>query len=206
MDPEQIYQEVLQEEQQKGVGRSGSGGASQGCPPARRRGLPSSQGSEMVARELSLTSRAEMGPRPHRPKSRQPKPPPSPRPQPEPEPAPAAAAAAGRRRAPAAEPAPAEPAAPAPRPQQPRPRASRGTRRSRREAPSGRSGVTHGTPRATGSGPRTPSRPRPSSTASEPCSERRKVIDELVSTGVPAVAAQRDGQARLSVPCCSSTS
>ena len=184
MDPEQIYQEVLQEEQQKGSaapvaeGRAKSARqrAISGSPhPKEAKWWPGAQphfeGGDGAAAAPAEEPAAEAAPEPE--------------PQPEPEPAPAAEApapVAPAPEAPAAAPAPAAPAPAAPAAAAPAPA---------EPAASQTVGVTHGTATGTRLRPEDAVASEAQFDGERAMRERRKVIDELVSTGVPAVAAQR---------------
>ena len=184
MDPEQIYQEVLQEEQQKGSAPPVAEGrakaarqrAVEGSPhPKEPKWWPGSQphfeGGDGAA---PAEAEAEEEPAAEEPAAEAE---PAAAAEPEPEPAPEPA------------PAPAEPAA-APAP------AAAATATATVEAPAAAApaevrpaGVTHGTPSG--------NRLRPEDAVSTEAQfrgqtamrERRKLIDEIVATGVPAVSA-----------------
>jgi plastocyanin len=194
-DPEQIYQEVLTEEQGKGVSPAVAEGrakaararAEQGSPhpkepkwwPGAQPHLESGDGSapaaeaEPVAEEVPAEEPAA----------------------PEPEPAPAPAAAAEPAEEPPTEEVavqPSEPAVTRAQPaEQPAPAAAAAAATPARPA-----GVTHGS--ATG----TRVRPEDSVTTEAQFQgqtamyERRKLIDELIATGVPATAAAEAGERR----------
>jgi plastocyanin len=185
VDPEQIYQEVLQEEQQKGSAPPVAEGrakaarqrAVEGSPhPKEPKWWPGSQphfegGGDGAAPAEVEEVEEEVAPE---------------------EPAPEPVAEAEPAAAPAAAPAPAEPAA-APAAVA----APAATATLTEEPPAARpSGVTHGTPSG--------NRLRPEDAVSTDAQfqgqaamrERRKLIDELVTTGVPAVAADDAGRPR----------
>lgn len=189
MDPEQIYQEVLQEEQQKGSaapvaeGRAKSARqrAVHGSPhPKEPKWWPGSQ-PQFEGGGAAPAATEEPAEEPVEEPVEEAAPPPAP--------APVAEAPAP---APAPQPAAAAPAAAAPAAQAPAPVAA-APAASAQPAQTETLGVTHGTP--------TGNRLRPEdSTASEAqfdgekaMRERRKVIDELVSSGVPAVTAHQTG-------------
>ena len=193
-DPEALYKEVLAEEQAKGVtgavaegrAKAARARAEHGSPhPKEPKWWPGAQphleggGDDGAAadetEEVEEEAAVEEAPAAE-----------APAPEPEPEPAPAAAEAAPA----AAEPAPVAPAAAA----QPAAAAVAS------EAPAATlpSGVTHGTP--------TGNRLRPEDSvatdvqldAQQAMYQRRKLIDEVVATGVPAVAASSAARSRTS--------
>ncbi len=184
MDPEQIYQEVLQEEQAKGSVTAVAEGrakaarqrANHGSPhPKEARWWPGSQPrweggeaspaaepqDEEVAEEPVEETPAEQ---------------------------PAAEAPAPAAEQPAAEaPAPAEPAPAAPATEAaPQPLAA--------AAAAAPTGVTHGTPSGNRLRPEDGVATQAQFDAQQAHYERRKLIDELVNSGVPAVAAQGSGR------------
>ena len=196
MDPEQIYTEVLQEEQQKGSAAPVAEGrakaarqrAIEGSPhPKEPKWWPGSQphfeggGGEAAAPAEEAPAEepaAEAAP------------------EPEPEPAPAAAPAAAE--APAADQAPVAPAetsTPAPAPTS-APAQAPAAVAAAAEAPAAArpAGVTHGTP--------TGNRLRPEDGVSTEAQfegqrqmyERRRLVDEVMATGVSPVSAQDAGR------------
>lgn len=188
MDPEAIYQEVLSEEQAKG---SSSGVAEGRAKAARQRAVhgsphpkeakwwpgaqPHLEGGEAAAPaddeapEEAAAEAPEAAPEPEPATAPTPEPAQAPAPaaQPAPEPAAAPAAAAPAAAAPAA-PAAAAVAAPQPAP----------------------SGVLHGTPSGNRLRPEDGVATQAQFDGQRAMYERRKLIDELVATGVPAVAAE----------------
>lgn len=188
MDPEQIYQEVLQEEQQKGSAAPVAEGRAKS---ARQRAISGSPHPKEPKWWSGAQPQFEGGngaaPAAEEPAAEAP----AAEPEPEPAPAPTAEAPAPAAPTPAPEPAPATEAPTA----APAAEGAAAPAASAEPAPTPTPtvGVTHGTP--------TGNRLRPEdSVASEAqfdgeraMRERRKVIDELVSTGVPAVAARRTG-------------
>jgi plastocyanin len=202
-DPEQIYQEVLAEEQQKGSsppvaeGRAKSARkrAEEGSPhPKEPKWWPGSQphleGGGEAAPEEAPEEAA-----------------------PEPEPEPAAeepAAEAPATSTPVAESPPAEPAevpqdaqaAPAPAPVQPEAPAAAPAAAAATEvqpaaaAPSRPAGVTHGTTSGTRLRPEDEVTTDAQFDAQQAMHDRRKLIDDLVGTGVPVVTAASAGRTR----------
>lgn len=194
MDPEQVYQEVLKEEQGKGVSGAVAEGrakaarvrAEHGSPhPKEAKWWPGSQphleegaAEAEVAEEPAAEAPAEETapaeePAPEAPVQEAPAPAEAPAPEAAPaptepppaEPAPAPAPAAAE--APAVEPAPAPPV-----------------------------GVTHGTPSGTRLRPEDAVTTQSQFDAQQAVYERRKLIDELVSSGTPAVTAEEAGRPR----------
>ncbi|MGH2752356.1 MAG: cupredoxin domain-containing protein [Actinomycetota bacterium] len=216
MDPEQIYQEVLQEEQQKGSAAPVAEGrakaarsrAEHGSPhPKEPKWWPGSQphlegGDGAAAEEAPAEEAVAQQPAAEEPAAEEPA---------AEEPAAEEAAAEEETAAPAAEAAPEpEPAAAQPAAQTPAQPAAEAPAQSAPEAPAQQpaaaaapaatatqtlvtTGVSHGT--ATGN------RMRPEDGVASPAQldgqqamyERRRLIDEVIKTGVPAAAAaQRD--------------
>jgi plastocyanin len=203
-DPEQIYQEVLAEEQQKGSSPPVAEGrakaarqrAVEGSPhPKEPKWWPGSQpqfegGEAAPAAEEAVEEEA------------------APEPEPEPE-APAAEAPATSTpqvESPAAGPAevtPDAPAAPEPAPVQPAtpaeaaPAAAAATEvQPAAAAPSRPSGVTHGTTTGTRLRPEDEVTTDAQFDAQAAMQQRRKLIDDLVATGVPVVTAADAGRTR----------
>lgn len=222
-DSEQIYQEVLQEEQQKGSAgpvaegraKAARSRAEHGSPhPKEPRWWPGAQphleGGDGAAPVDEVAEPEPAEPEPAEPEvAQQPAPEPEPAeapaaeaaPTPEPAPAPAPQAAPEPAPAPAAQPAAAAVAAPAQAPAavqaaQPVAQAPATVAPPEPAEPARPSGVTHGT--ASGN------RLRPEDGVSTEAQfegqravyERRKLIDELVATGVPAVTAAGTGRPR----------
>ncbi|MFP5297870.1 MAG: hypothetical protein ACLGHL_02655, partial [Actinomycetota bacterium] len=177
MDPEQIYQEVLQEEQGKGSptavaearAKAARQRAAHGSPhPKEPKWWPGSQprweGGEAAAAEAEPVEEEEVveeAPVEEAPAA-------------EAAPEPAAAPAPEPAAAPAAEAAPAAQAAPA----------------AAAVATAPPTGVTHGTPSGNRLRPEDGVATQAQFDGQQAMYERRKLIDELVSTGVPAVAAE----------------
>lgn len=184
MDPEQIYQEVLQEEQGKGSVTAVAEGrakaarqrANHGSPhPKEAKWWPGSQprwegGEAAPAAEPEAAEEVAEEPVEETPAE-----------------APAAEAPAPAAETPAAEaPAPAEPAPVAPAAEAaPQPVAA---------ATAAPTGVTHGTPSGNRLRPEDGVATQAQFDAQQAHYERRKLIDELVNSGVPAVAAQGSGR------------
>lgn len=211
MDPEQIYQEVLQEEQQKGSHPSVAEGrakaararAEHGSPhPKEPRWWPGSQ-PHLEGGAPAEAAAAE--------------------PEPEPEPAPEPEAAPAEESAPVAE----APAAEAPAPETPvaaptevavAPASQQTTEApppsaepaqpaaavaaapepvsATQPAPTLPSGVTHGTTGGTRLRPEDEVATESQFAGQQAMYERRKLIDDLVATGVPSVAAAGTGRSR----------
>jgi plastocyanin len=210
VDPEQIYEEVLKEEQAKGVSgpvaegraKSARARAEAGSPhPKEPKWWPGAQphleggdgeaaeaeeeapaAEEPLAEELAAEEPAAEEPAAEEPAVEEPAAPaeeeqaapPAPEPAAAPEPAPAQ---------PAAEAQPAAVAAAAP--------AATAPAEAARPA-----GVTHGTKTGTRLRPEDEVTTDAQFEGQQAMYERRKLIDELVSTGVPAVAAQETGRSR----------
>ncbi len=192
-DPEQIYQEVLTEEQQKGSAgpvaegraKAARARAEHGSPhPKEPKWWPGAQpqfegdgaapAAEEPAEEPEEVAEPEPEPTP------EPEPAPTPAAEPEPEPAPATeapAAAAPAAAAPEAQPAAA--ATPTQLPPDQRP-----------------PGVTHGVTTGTRLRPEDEATSDAQFEGQEAVNKRRKVIDELIASGVPEVAAAEAGGPR----------
>jgi plastocyanin len=207
-DPEQIYQEVLAEEQQKGSSPPVAEGrakaarqrATEGSPhPKEPKWWPGSQPhfeGGGAAEDAAPAPEAEAEPEPA--------------PEPEPEPA-APAAEAPATATPVAESPPADagevqqdaPAAPAtPAPVQPEAPAAAPAAAAATEvqpaaaAPSRPAGVTHGTTTGTRLRPEDEVTTDAQFDAQQALHDRRKLIDDLVATGVPVVTAADAGRTR----------
>jgi plastocyanin len=197
VDPEQIYTEVLQEEQQKGSAAPVAEGrakaarqrAVQGSPhPKEARWWPGSQphleggaggdaaaAPEEAAEDAPAAVAAEPEPEPAPAPAPVATPTPAPTPEPVATPEPTAAPAA----APAPDPAPAPVAAAV----------------AAEPAPAARpSGVTHGTPAGNRLRPEDGVSTEAQFEGQRAMYDRRKLIDDLVATGVPEVAAEGTGR------------
>lgn len=192
LDPEQIYTEVLQEEQQKGSSPPVAEGrakaarqrAIEGSPhPKEAKWWPGAQphlegGGEAPAAEAEPAAEepvAEAEPEPVAEAA------------PEPEPAPEAE--------PAPEPAPAEPAPEAaPAPAAAAPAAEQQPAAAVAVQDTGAMGVSPGTPAGNRLRPEDAVASEAQFTGQRAVEQRRKLIDELIETGVPAVTAAETGR------------
>ncbi|MPZ68893.1 MAG: hypothetical protein GEU71_05130 [Actinobacteria bacterium] len=192
MDPEQIYQEVLQEEQQKGssppVAEGRAKAARQraiegsphpkeakwwpGAQPHLEGGAAPAEEAAEPAQEAAAEPAAEAEPEP------EPAAAPKPEAAPEPEPAPAAEAA----------PAPAA-ATPAAAPAAEQPAAAVAVLED-----TGAMGVSPGTPAGNRLRPEDAVASEAQFAGQRAVEQRRKLIDELIETGVPAVTAAETGR------------
>lgn len=208
MDPEQVFQEVLQEEQQKGShpsvaearAKAARARAEHGSPhPKEPRWWPGAQphleGGEAAPAEAAAA---------------EPEPEPEPEPAPVEEPAVEAPAAAAPAEPPAPVAAPTEVAVdpasqqtteqppPAPVPAQPAAAVAAAPEPVSATQPAGTlpTGVTHGTTGGTRLRPEDEVATESQFEGQQAMYERRKLIDELVATGVPSVAAAGTGRSR----------
>lgn len=196
-DPEQIYQEVLQEEQGKGSpsavaearAKAARARAEHGSPhPKEPKWWPGAQpqfeggGAAPVAADEPVAEEpAAEEPAAEAEPAAAAEPEAAPAPAPEPEPAPAAAP----------EPAP---AAPAPAEQPAAAAAPAAAATATQLAPEDRpAGVIHGTTSGTRLRPEDEVTTEAQFTGEAAVAQRRKMIDELVASGVPAVAAESGG-------------
>jgi plastocyanin len=220
-DPEQIYQEVLTEEQQKGSSPPVAEGRAKA---ARQRAVEGSPHPKEPKWWPGAQPHFEGGGAPaEAPAAEEAAPQPEPAPEPEPAEAPAAEAPAADERVAEAPPAeapptdtpqvespaagPAEvtqdaPVAPAPAPVQPEAPAAAAPAAAATQvepavaAPSRPAGVTHGTTTGTRLRPEDEVTTDAQFDAQAALQQRRKLIDDLVATGVPVVTAADAGRTR----------
>ena len=198
MDPEQIYQEVLQEEQGKGVSGAVAEGrakaarvrAEHGSPhPKEPSWWPGSQphlegdGAAAEATEEAAVEEAETA-APAEEVAEAPA---------EEAPAEEAPAEAPAAQAPAEAPAAEAPAAEAPAPA---PAAAPAPEQVAAPAPAPPAGVTHGSATGTRLRPEDAVTTKAQFDAQQAVYDRRKLIDELVTTGAPAITAAEAGRPR----------
>jgi plastocyanin len=198
VDPEEIYQEVLSEEQAKGSASAVAEGrakaarqrAIHGSPhPKEPRWWPGSQPQFEEGAAVEAASEPEP----------QAEAAPEPEPQTEPEPAPAPAEEAPAAAAPAApdigdEAQSQRAETPAPAPAEAQPAAAAVATAPAAAAPQRPAGVTHGTESGNRLRPEDAVGTDAQFDAQKAMAERRRLIDELVATGVPAATAAESGR------------